>query len=375
MTPGRDKHAQDELSAELLEQVLDTSPVNIVVVDPSGTITLVNGRTASSFENETSTVIGESVFAPKWELTDPNGEPIAPEDHPVSRALNGEETYGMRLAVTLPSGERPVVRTNTAPIYDEEGNVVYAVATLEDITDMNRRQRELAAKNRQLESLASVLSHDLRNPLAIARGYTDLAQETGDLSLLEKVEIAHDRMEELVDNLLLLARRGHAIGPKEPVALVTSAYAAWESVETGEASFDVGTDLETVIADRVRLQQLFENLIRNAVEHGTTSTQTGRGEVADTVDHGDDEASVTITVRPLTATEGFSVEDDGPGIPGLTTPRELAEYIDRSDDTKGLGLKIVHAIADAHGWTTTIGPGSDGGLRFEFDVSEAPDDD
>lgn len=369
MTSGNEGLSEENLSAELLEKVLETSPINIVVVDPSGIITLVNERTATSFDGETNAIVGESVFAPKWELTDPNGEPISTEDHPVSRAFDGKETYGMRLAVTLPSGERPVVRTNTAPICDEEGNVVYAVATLEDITAMNQRQRELAAKNRQLESLASVLSHDLRNPLAIARGYTDLAQETGDLSLLEKVDVAHDRMEELVDSLLLLARRGHAIGPKEPVALVTSAYAAWESVETGAASFDVGTDLETVVADRIRLQQLFENLIRNAVEHGTSSTQTGREELADVVGHGDDEEAVTITVRPLTATEGFSVEDDGPGIPELTSPRKLADYLEQSDDTKGLGLKIVHAIADAHGWTTTIGPGMDGGLRFEFDVT------
>ena len=356
MTTRRDELTYESLSEHVLEQVLETSPIGIVVADRSGTVTLANERIAAVFDSETETIVGQNVFAPEWDPTDVNGDPIPPEENPFSLAFDGEATYGRRLTVALPDGERAVLRLNTAPIRDGDGDgeIVYAVATVEDVTEIDRRQRELAAKNRQLESLASVLSHDLRNPLAVARGYTDLAHETGDLSLLAKVDAAHGRMEELVDSLLLLARRGHAIGPKEPVALVTAAYAAWQSVETGNATFDVGTDLETVVADRVRLQQLFENLFRNSVEHG------GEG--------------VTVTVRQLETGEGFSVEDDGPGVPGLGEPTPLGEYLDRTDTVEGLGLKIVTAIAEGHGWRATVGPGRAGGLRFEFDVGTAPEE-
>ena len=341
-------------SAELLEQILETSPIGIVVADRSGTITLVNERATEVVDGDSSSLVGRSVFEAAWEATDAEGEPVSPEANPFALALDGEATYGQRIAVTLPNERRTVLRMNTSPIHDEDGAVVYAVATLEDVTVADRKQHDLAAKNRQLESLASVLSHDLRNPLAIARGYTDLTQETGDLSLLQKVEVAHERMEELVDSLLLLARRGHAIGQTEPVALVTSAYAAWESVATGEATFDIGTDLETVIADRVRLQQLFENLFRNSVEHG-----------------GND---VTVTVRRSETGDGFVVADDGPGIPGLDEPLALAAYLDQSNTTEGLGLKIVNAIAEAHGWKPTVAPREHGGVRFEFDVGTAVDE-
>ncbi|WP_170864730.1 PAS domain S-box protein [Halogranum amylolyticum] len=386
MTTRRDEPAYESLSEHVLEQVLETSPIGIVVADRSGTVTLANERTAAVFDSETETIVGQNVFAPEWDPTDVDGEPIPAEENPFSLAFDGETTYGRRLTVALPDGERAVLRLNTAPIRDGGGEIVYAVATVEDVTEIDRRQRELAAKNRQLESLASVLSHDLRNPLAVARGYTDLAHETGDLSLLAKVDAAHVRMEELVDSLLLLARRGHAIGPKEPVALVTAAYAAWQSVETGDAMFDVGTDLETVVADRVRLQQLFENLFRNSVEHGARpasgrsasgdsvkrSFTSSRTRSDDSVEHGGDR--VTVTVRQFETGEGFSVEDDGPGIPGLVEPTPLGEYLDRTDTVEGLGMKIVNAIAEGHDWRATVGPGRAGGLRFEFDVGTAPEE-
>jgi PAS domain S-box-containing protein len=351
---GNDERTHEDLSVEVLEQVLETSPISIVVADRSGTITLVNERAAQVLDEDTETIVGQNVFASEWEPTDANGDPITVEENPFSLAFAGSPTYGQRICVTLPDDERFVLRINTAPIRNTDGDVAAVVATLEDVTAIDRRQRELAAKNRQLESLASVLSHDLRNPLAIARGYTDLARETGDLSLLEKVEVAHDRMEELIDSLLLLARRGQAIGPKEAVTLVASASAAWESVATGAATFEVGSGLEAVVADRVRLQQLFENLFRNAVEHGSES--------------------VTVTVGRLDTADGFFVEDDGPGVPTLVEPLALAEYLDRIDVTEGLGLRIVNAIAEAHEWKTTVAPSRRGGLRFEFDVSTAPDE-
>jgi PAS domain S-box-containing protein len=368
-TRGRDEITHEARSTELLDQVLARGPISVVVTDQSGTITFANERAAAVLGSEAESLLGVSVFAPEWEATDANGEPITVEDNPFALALDGEMTDGRQLTVTTPNGERPVLRVTATPVRGEDGAVVAAVATLEDVTGWDRRQRDLAAKNRQLESLASVLSHDLRNPLAVARGYTDLAQETGDLSHLEKVEAAHGRMEELIDSLLLLARRGHAIGPKEPVALVTAAYAAWQSVETGDATFDVGTDLETVVADRVRLQQLFENLFRNSVEHGSTNNRTESG---DAVEHG--EESVTVTVRSFEAGDGFVVEDDGPGIPGLVESLSLTEYLDRTDTTGGLGLNIVNAIAEGHGWQVTVGPGEHGGVRFEFDVSTASDE-
>ena len=345
MTSGRHEATQATLSADLLHGVFETSPVSLVVTDRAGTITDVNDRTEQLLGLPTSVLVGESVFDEQWDAKDGDGRPLSEQHSPFARALAGTPTEGQELSLVLPPGRRVAFRVNCAPVYDD-GRVVAAVAAFEDLTAAGLREQELSAKNRQLEALASVLSHDLRNPLAIARGYLDLAQETGDTAHLARVADAHERMEELIDSLLLLARRGKAIGRREPVSLADAARTAWATVETGTATLTVDEALGTVAADRVRLQQLFENLFRNAVEHG--------------------DGDVTITVASLDADTDFSVSDDGPGLPGVTDRVSLDAYLEAGEDGTGLGLKIVQAVSEGHGWQASAAAASGGGARFEF---------
>lgn len=119
----------------------------------------------------------------------------------------------------------------------------------------------------------------------------------------------------------------------EPVALADMTEACWELAETEDASIAVETNHE-VRADASRLQQLLENLIRNAADH--------------------DGEDVTITVGSLP--DRFFVEDDGPGIP--PEDREVVfEAGYTSSSGTGFGLHIVKQIADAHGWTIQIREG------------------
>ncbi|MFB6197903.1 MAG: sensor histidine kinase, partial [Halobacteriaceae archaeon] len=116
-----------------------------------------------------------------------------------------------------------------------------------------------------------------------------------------------------------------------------------KNVDTREATLN--TDTPGVIrADRSRLKQVLENLIRNAVEHG------GDG--------------VTVSVGAMDG--GFYVADTGPGIPE-TEREEIFEagYSTTADGT-GFGLKIAEQIAEAHGWEITVTESEQGGTRFEF---------
>ncbi len=222
-----------------------------------------------------------------------------------------------------------------------------------DITNRKRRERELERQNERLDRFASVVSHDLRNPLNVATGRLDLARETGDEEHLDAVDRALGRMEELIDGLLALARQGQFVGDTEPVALAEQARAAWAGVETGDATLEVGP-LPTVQADGTRLTQLFENLYRNSVEHGST-----------------DGSAVTVTVRPLDDGSGFYVADDGPGVPEAERER-VFEFGHSGSDGTGFGLAIVRGIAEAHGWRVSLTESESGGARFEFtDVKAA----
>lgn len=224
------------------------------------------------------------------------------------------------------------------------------VTNAREITERKERERELAAANEQLkqtnerlDQFASVISHDLRNPINVAKGHMDLARETGDEKHFEKVEQSLGRMESIIDDVLTLAREGEDIDETEPVELHAAVREAWKYVQTEDATLELDEDC-TVAADRDRLLQLLENLLRNAVEHGGSE----------------------VTVRVGAQPSGFYIEDDGPGVPD-----ELREDIFESGTTTnaggtGLGLSIVAAIAEAHGWSVEATEGTDGGARFEF---------
>jgi len=246
-------------------------------------------------------------------------------------------------------GER--YRIQTLPVRNDEGDIVSGIAVSQNITERKARERELARQNQRLEEFASVVSHDLRNPLNVAEGHLDLLREECDSKHLDAVTDAHGRMNDLIDDLLTLAREGDEVGTLESIDLATCAERCWRNVDTDGARIDLRTD-RTVRADRSRLQQLLENLVRNAVEHGSTDHET----VADD--------GVTITVGDLP--DGFYVADDGPGIPETDRETVFDAGYTSSEDGTGFGLSIVKQVVEAHDWSIRVAEGDAGGARFEI---------
>jgi PAS domain S-box-containing protein len=221
-------------------------------------------------------------------------------------------------------------------------------AIYSDITERRERERALRRQNERLDEFASVVSHDLRNPLSVAEGYLELVRETGDREHLDTVADAVERMRDLVDDLLRLAREGRVVGDTEGVDAAMAAQAAWGGVDTGDASLvvDDGLSLE---ADEDRLRELFGNLFRNSMEHAG------------------DAPRVRVEATPV----GFAVTDDGPGIPADCRPAVFDVGVSSVEDGTGFGLAIVRRIAEAHGWPVTVTDGKDGGARFEFETDGA----
>jgi PAS domain S-box-containing protein len=233
--------------------------------------------------------------------------------------------------------------------------LVTALEQVERTEDLRERERRLTRQNARLEEFASVVSHDLRNPLSVASGRLELAVEECDSDHLGAVSRAHDRMAELIDELLTLAREYDTEIDPAPVGLDSFIRACWANVNTGSARVDVRTE-QTIQADETRLKRLLENLLRNAVEHGST----GRGD--DPADPDSD--GVTITVGAVDG--GFYVADDGPGIP----PEERGSVFEYGYSTTpegtGLGLAIVQQCAELHGWEINITESDEGGARFDI---------
>ena len=212
-----------------------------------------------------------------------------------------------------------------------------------DTTDRKEREHDLERERDRLNEFASVVSHDLRSPLNVAEGHIELLSEECDSTHLSAIERAFGRMDDLVDDLLQLARSGKRIGDKGPVDIGSLSEDCWQNVVTADASMRTATD-RIILADWNRFQQLLENLLRNAVEHG-----------------GDD---VTVTVGDLD--DGFYVADNGPGIPEEDRERVFGAGHSTAANGTGFGLSIVEQVADGHGWEIDVTDSSGGGARFEF---------
>jgi PAS domain S-box-containing protein len=256
----------------------------------------------------------------------------------------------------VPLGEYGVLGTyaTDADAFDEtDVELVRILGTaVESAFARARRERQLARRNERLNDFASVVSHDLRNPLQIADARTEIARETGDLDHLEKVGESLDRMAALIEDLLDRARGDQDLD-RATVSLAAVAEEAWDGVDTADATLDVVDDAR-LSADSGRLQQLLENLFRNAVEHA-----------------GED---VAVTVG--THDDGFYVGDDGPGIPADRRESVLEQGVAGDDGGTGYGLAIVADIVEGHGWSIDVTGSEAGGARFEvahvFSLEPAP---
>jgi signal transduction histidine kinase len=305
---------------------VEQSPNGIVILDEDETVRYANETASESLEREPLS-IGE-----RAEVAVPGYDDLRTEEGPVT--VNIGQGDGRFFDLRRRSIER-------------RGSTAGWIISMNDVTPQRTSRQTLEEQNQRLEAFADVVSHDLRNPLNVAQIHVDFAHEKldGDGENLDTASAALTRMEDIIEDVLTLARQRQPVEDHEPVTLSPSANGAWEMVDTAEARLRVESDLAFEGATD-RLQRLFENLFRNAVQHGTED--------------------VTVTVGALDERSGFYVADDGPGIPEDQRDRVLESgYTTRSDGT-GFGLAIISKIVDAHDWTLTVTESEWGGARFEI---------
>jgi len=326
-----------ERELERYETIIQAVGDPVYALDTEGRYTFLNDAILEKTGYDVDDLLGEHVSIMLDEADVREGERLIRELLESDDRSNA--TYEMDLVTE--AGDRVPTENHLALLpFDEDGEFRGTAGVVRDITE--RKQRE-----RRLEQFASVVSHDLRNPLNVIEGRIEMARETGDQSNLDHALDSVDRMGRLIDDLLTLAREGRAVSEAEPTDLTAVADSAWRGVDTADATL-VLNDPGTVAGDAGRLQELFENLIRNAVEHA-----------------GPD---VTVTVDSLPDGPGFYVADDGPGIPPEQREQVLEHGYSTSRNGTGFGLSIVENIVSAHDWELNVTESADGGARFEVAV-------
>ena len=341
----------------------------------------------------------QNAMASGWE-SDPAYEAFDLGAYIGSRIMVEGELYGTFCFASRDARCRPFSE-------DEE-------AFVELLTRWTSYELEQQRSRERIEQFAKLVTHDLRSPLSAAQIHLYLAQRLVDESYAETdqasggtdapvtgknpaeeesgsddfgakvqrhlsvTERALQRMESIIADTLALAHGEQTIGPDDlkPVRLRTVAEAAWEQAGGSDAAFEIRTSsgreragekaasTDPRAADRGaepglrflahegRLQQLLENLFRNAIDH----------------------AGPDVTVTVGESESGFFVADDGPGIP----PEKREQIFEPSYSTReggtGLGLSIVRAVAKAHGWSLSVSESAGGGARFDVRGVERPEE-
>lgn len=335
---GCNELMNEELSPQAYEELLGHTVDVLTVLDDDGTIQYESLSITHVLGYDPAELVGKNVF----EFIHPDDQQKAVETF--RNVVDADEAYtsgGVELRFKHNDGSwvwlesRGSNQTATA--------IGGYVITSREISARREAEQQLQRERDRLERFAGVVSHDLRNPLNVIEGRVELAQEDCDSEHLDAIERTVDRMNNLIEDLLTVAREGNADPVVDAVSLRNIADASWQTVETEDAELRIQTD-RIILADEHRLQQLFENLFRNSIDHG-----------------GED---VTITVGEVD--DGFYVADDGQGLPD--EPREsLLNYgFSTKSDGTGFGLSIVTEIAENHGWQLNIADAEGGGARFEI---------
>ena len=319
--------------------IIEAVGTPICTLDETGRLRYVNRQFREQFGTDTLNLLGE----PLDRLLDET------EAKRVGAALNRivdeqSATESLEVEVTPQSGSPIPTECRLSLLPPTADGTDAVVAVFHDITRLKQREQRLS-------KFASVVSHDLRNPMDVAMGRAEMLPEIADVDPqteqhLDDIYESLKRMERLIQDVLTLTRQRGDHVETEPVAVVAVARSAWENVSTAESTLHAETDLE-IEANRSRLLRLFENLFRNAVQHAGQRV-TVRVETLDT-DH----------------ETGFCVTDTGPGIPEQHHERVFEDGFTTAGEGTGLGLAIVREIARAHGWEVTLTESTDGAC-FEF---------
>jgi signal transduction histidine kinase len=241
------------------------------------------------------------------------------------------------------------------------------MASFVDIT--NRKQAEAAQgrylaelerSNKELDDFAYVASHDLRAPL---RGIDNVAhwvlEDAGDVLPeesrvhLQKLHHRVKRMEYLLDDLLRYSRVGRVQWRSERIDTRELVVGIAELLAPDEFTVTVADDLPTLTTTRAALEQVFRNLIGNAIKH-----------------HDRPNGNIKITARPVSEYSEFTVADDGPGIAPEFHERifRMFQTLKPRDEVEGsgIGLALVRKIVEGLGGTVCVQSAEGQGASFRF---------
>jgi PAS domain S-box-containing protein len=356
---------------DLLARIIDTSPVGITVVDIKGNIIFANKQAENILGLTRETITSLTYDAPQWRITDWEGRPLAADLLPFNRVLRTRAAVSdIQHAIQWPDGTQVMLAINGSPLFNQDMELDGVVFSINDITERMRSQEQLSEKasrlarsNAELEQFASVVSHELQEPLRAVTGFLQLLKRRNaqsldqeSLSYVERTIAAASRMQSLIGDILDFARIDTTGTPRQAVDMNLAASRALEPlqdvIDQTRAVITI-EDLPTVPGDPDQLERVFRNLVSNALKY-----------------QGQDPPDIRISVRETDDGAVFSVADNGLGIEPRHYERifmifkrlhSMQEY-----SGTGIGLAICKKIVERHNGELWVESTPGQGSTFSF---------
>jgi len=336
-----EQHQRTQLNA-LLEKLTE----GVVIVDPSGRVLMINdaARDMLGCVEECPTV--DALHS--LEIQDLQGQPLSSKQHPIGRALGGEQFAGYEVMRVRPNGERRHVVSTGTQLKDSKGTVALAIVVLRDVTEQWRLEQ-------QRDEYLALISHDLRDPLGALLMFLDTLSSMEKKEEVPRIPIALrgtliercvrncKRMTAMLQELTeatSLESRGVSLQRKacDLRGLVARAVDSLDDARTGRITVEPAADASSyaLFADASRLERVITNLLTNALKYSAEDTQ------------------VTVRFAHTGSEVMLDVIDRGIGI----APESVKRLFERYYRTTGgkaraeglcLGLYIAGLIIAAHG--------------------------
>ncbi|MGI8510038.1 MAG: sensor histidine kinase [Gemmatimonadaceae bacterium] len=356
-----------EEAREQFAQLLESTDEGLYGMDAHGVCTFINSAGAGMLGYDHDELIGHDMHT-MIHARRPDESPYPVEECPIYRAFLAGEAVRVANEVFWRKNDTAIpVEYSSSPIR-ERGEVIGAVIAFNDISERKSAERDrdhlitaLARSNQELDQFAYVASHDLKAPL---RGIANLSEwveeDLGDNvpeDVRKKMDLIRGRvhrLEALIDGILQYSRAGRV---RASVETVDTAALLQEVVELlappPEVTVTIGPNMPTLLSERTPLQQVFLNLISNAIKY---NRRPG--------------ATIDVTVRDAGQFYAFSIADNGAGIAPEYHDRifgifQTLESRDKVEGT-GIGLSVVKKMVELRGGTITVDSDVGRGAIFTF---------
>lgn len=371
---AKSKHGKIELAGDdaLFRTLIGTAVDGIMVIDDGGTVQIYNPACERLFGYTPAEVIGRNV---KMLMPEPyrgnHDSYIRNYIHTgekriigIGREVLGRRKDGSTFPMYLSVGE------------GTDGGRRIFVGIVHDISQQQAHDRYIRELQQELlhvtrltamGQMTSALAHELNQPLTAISNYANAARRTLESVTTQQGAMAKDMLEkasgqitragEIIRRLREFIEKRESNHTREDINRVVSDAMALALVGAADANIKfeahLGQNLPRLFIDKIQIEQVIVNLLRNAAESMERSERR------------------SLTVSTALTADGFvevAVSDTGPGLPDDVQRKLFQPFVTTKEKGMGMGLSICRSIVEAHGGHISAAPNSNGGMTFRFNL-------